>query len=394
MTPLRIGKLEAEFPTVLGGMSIGLTTEDAVSTIVNMGGYGTVAGVGGGLEEGIVTSRDFLERGYEVLGEKIRETQKLSKNNNILVNLMVAVTGYKESVGVAVENRVGGIASGAGLPLDLPGHIMEYADKYEISPDETPEMIPIVSSAKAARVIINRWQRNYGEQWEKTYDKTLLPSAVIVETPNTAGGHLGAKLKDIDTSEYSLETVVPQLVEMMGKYALNAEYKLRYRGDPEVPFEIPVIAAGGSWDRGDIDHMLALGAKGVQMSTRFIATDEINAAQEFKTYHMDNPNDDPIVVMTSPVGMPGRAYDNEFVRRIRSGEIIDLGPCVNCLQRCEFRDTKKMSSYCILRALHNVRMGDVERGVLFTGSNGHRLKEDRETNSSAVKIMQELTKTA
>lgn len=390
---LQIGRHTAEFPIVLGGMSTGLTGPELVAAVANEGGFGTLAGVGWGLEDGINNNADYLERNKIVLGEKIRKAQELSKNDNVFVNLMVAVKDYKESVGVAVQNRVGGIVSGAGPQIYLPKYVLEYAKEYDIGPGEEPELIPVFSLAKSARQVTNRWQRDYGEEWKKRFGKTLLPSAVVVETPRDAGGHLGAIPDHIYKPEYTLETVVPGLVEMMGKYALDCQYEPWYKDIPDKPLGIPVIAAGGIWNRDDIDRMLELGAGGVQMATRFIATEECNASQNFKDRHMDNPNGDPIVVMTSPVGMPGRAYDSELVQRVNAGEKIDLGTCVNCLEVCKHRDTKKMSSYCIIRALYNARMGDVENGILFTGSNGDRLKADREKGiHTARQIINELTK--
>jgi NAD(P)H-dependent flavin oxidoreductase YrpB (nitropropane dioxygenase family) len=135
-----------------------------------------------------------------------------------------------------------------------------------------------------------------------------------------------------------------------------------------------------------------IGARGIQLSTRFLATKECNASQAYKDKHVYNT--DPIIVMRSPVGMPGRAIENDFMRRVEAGEEIDLGTCVNCLRVCEHRESKikkKLSSFCIIRALYNVHEGDVENGILFTGSNGNRLKKDRENGIlTAKQVMHEL----
>lgn len=358
---LRIGRLEAETPIFLGGMSSGLTRSAIAGAIANEGGFGTIGGVGLGFSENTKGHRGLLAANESELRKEINNALEISNDGNIGVNLMVATTDYEESVKIAVEEKVKYIVSGAGLPLSLP----ELVDKYKVPGQQKPELIPIVSSTRAAGLILKRWSRN-----------DVVPAAFVVETPNTAGGHLGvSNADDIGKEELSLEIVVPELVKSLE----NSGY------------DIPVIAAGGIWDRGDIDKMLKLGAGGVQMATRFLTTDECNASQAFKDHHANNT--DPIVIMKSPVGMPGRAIENDFIQRVDAGEEINLGPCVNCLRVCEHRESKKqkkLSSFCIIRALYNVHEGDVENGILFTGSNGHRLKEDRETNSSVVKIMKEL----
>jgi len=352
---LKIGRLEAETPIVLGGMSSGLTRSAIAAAVANEGGYGTIGGVGLGFTLETKGHKGLLTANEIELRREIHDALEMSNDGNIGVNLMVATTDFEESVKIAVEEKAKYIVSGAGLPLSLP----EMVEKYKVSGQEKPELIPIVSSARAGELILKRWSRN-----------GVIPAAFVVETPNTAGGHLGvSNPDDIGKDNYSLETVVPQLVENIE----NSGY------------DIPVIAAGGVWDREDIDKMLKIGARGVQLATRFIATEECNASQAFKERHVYNT--DPIIIMKSPVGMPGRAIENDFMRRVEAGEEIDLGPCVNCLRVCEHRESRKLknqkkieqlSSFCIIRALYNVHEGDVENGILFTGSNGNRLLADWE----------------
>lgn len=357
---LRIGRLYAEVPIVLGGMSTRLTGAELAAAVANEGGFGTIGGAGLGMSEGVSSQSKYFKSSQEILAEELRDAQEISDNGNIGVNLMVAVTDYENLVKTAVENEAKYIVSGAGLPLSLPG----YVEKYRVPGKHAPELIPIVSSVRAAELILKKWQKD-----------GVVPSAFVVETPNTAGGHLGVtKSEDIGKEELSIDRVVPQLVDLLRERHLD----------------IPVIAAGGIWDRDDITHALSpvVGASGVQMSTRFIASKECNASQDFKDRHVNNT--DPIVIIKSPVGMPGRAIENNFVRRANNGEVIDLGSCVNCLKVCAHRDNK-LASYCIVRSLNNVRIGDVDNGVLFTGSNGYRLKQDRENSiSSTHQIIQEL----
>ena len=358
---LKIGRLEAEVPIILGGMSTALTTAELAGAVANSGGFGTIGGVGLGLSEGTRNRNEYFKACQTGLKQEIDDAREISPDGNVGVNLMVATTDYQELVKVSVENGVNYIASGAGLPLSLP----EYVEKYKVPGQPTPELIPIISSVRAAELVLKRWEKD-----------NVIPSAFIVETPNTAGGHLGiTKVEDIGKYEFSLESVIPQLVQTLEKSG----------------YDIPIIAAGGIWDRSDIDKMIKLGASGVQMATRFLATNECNASQGFIDRHVNNT--DPIVVIKSPVGMPGRAIENDFVLRLNDKEVIDLGSCVNCLRVCEHA-MNPLASYCIIRALYNVRVGDIENGVLFTGSNNDQLKTDRENGLfTARQIMHELTKT-
>jgi nitronate monooxygenase len=212
---LRIGKLEAETPIVLGGMSSGLTRSAIAGAIANEGGFGTIGGVGLGFSDKTKNHRDLIRTNESELRREIQDALEISNDGNIGVNLMVATTDFEESVKISVEEGAKYIVSGAGLPLRLP----ELVEKYKVSGKQKPELIPIVSSARAGELIFKRWSRN-----------GVIPSAFVVETPNTAGGHLGVSdTNDIGTDEYSLESVVPKLVKTLESYG----------------YDIPVIAAGG-----------------------------------------------------------------------------------------------------------------------------------------------------
>lgn len=352
----RIGQHESNYPIVQGGMSTGLSGAEMAAAVANNGGFGTIGGVGLGMSPEVRKQKDYFDKNESGLRREINDALEMSNNGNIGVNLMVATTDYENLVKTVVESKAKFIVSGAGLPLSLP----KLVEKYKVSGQETPELIPIVSSVRALNIILRGW-------------KGVLPAAVVVETPNTAGGHLGVtKVEDIGREEFGLDRVVPEL-----------KTYLKDNG-----FDIPIIAAGGIWSRTDIDHMLDMGASGVQMATRFLGTNECNASVKFKTRHITNT--DKIIVISSPVGMPGRAIENDFIKKVGSGERFNLGTCVECLHGCGYRKSKFETGYCIIRALDNVRNGEVENGVLFTGTNGDRLKEDGIV--SVGQIMSELTK--
>jgi len=209
-------------------------------------------------------------------------------------------------------------------------------------------LVPIVSSTRGARLICRKWQRQYNR----------LPDAFIVENPNSAGGHLGAKEKNLGDRTLEAEHVVPELVAY-----LKAEFSQN----------IPVIAAGGIWDHADIVRMLALGASGVQLGTRFITTEECDADIRYKEFHLQ-ANSEDVVTLFSPVGLPGRALKNAFVEKAMAGSADLEKRCLaNCLHQCKCRDEQQ--GYCIVQVLDKAARGDVENGLIFAGTNAGRAKQ-------------------
>ncbi len=251
----------------------------------------------------------------------------------IAVNCMVALTDYDRHVKSACEGGVDVIISGAGLPLRLP----EYAKEY---PDVA--LVPIVSTVKAANLISRRWEKTYGR----------LPDGFVVETPKYAGGHLGVtKMDQVEDDEFSLEKVVPELVEFVEK---------------EMGKDVPVIAAGGIWDRKDIERAFGLGAKGVQMGTRFACTFEGDASERFKQAYIDAGEDD-VVIIQSPAGLPGRALRSPFIDQYLKGH-VESKPCIaNCLTHCRYKTERE--TFCIAQALIDAFRGNWEDGLFFCGSN-------------------------
>lgn len=294
--------------------------------------------------------KDYFEANKLALRDELLRARELSPGGIIGVNLMVAANDYEVLVRTACEHGTQFVVSGAGLPMKLPGYTADYPDVA---------LVPIISSTRAARLILRKWEKSYNR----------LPDAFVVETPNAAGGHLGSGRDKVGSEEMSLEHVLPEMADFVKN---------------EVGEEIPVIAAGGIWDRGDIDRMLALGADGVQMSTRFICTHECDAAEEYKLRHLKAEKDD-IILVKSPVGLPGRAIRNEFTERYDRGEEVEKRCIVSCLAVCSCRD--KQEDYCIVRVLDYAQRGDVVNGLIFAGSNAYRA----EKIVSVREIMEELT---
>jgi nitronate monooxygenase len=340
---LRIGQHIARYPIIQGGMGIRISGARLAAAVANAGGIGLISAVGLGMNSPYFDAdepnpkrrhQQFAEANRLALIDELAKARQLSPDGIIGVNIMVVARDYETLVRTAVEHGANLIVVGAGLPLSLPAHT---AHRPEVA------LAPIISSTRAAKILCRKWQRQHGR----------LPDALIVENPQSAGGHLGAKLEELEQPGWSAADVIPELVA--------------YLRD-ELQASIPVITAGGIWERADIDRALALGASGVQMGTRFITTEECDADQRYKEFHLQaGPAD--VVIVSSPVGFPGRALRNPFVDKLLAlGTPNPEGKCLaNCLEVCKFRDQRQ--TYCILRALDRASRGDVETGLVFAGSN-------------------------
>jgi len=334
---LKIGELVASVPIIQGGMGIGISRSGLASAVANEGGIGIISGAQIGFNEPDFETNN-LEANVRALRKEIRRARELSPNGILGVNLLVAMNNYKELALTAIEEKIDLIISGAGLPKELPDLVKGSKTK----------IAPIVSSGKAANLIT--------KLWEKKYD--YLPDLVIVEGPE-AGGHLGFTLDQLTSafSKIDLADIVKDVKE-----ALNPFQEKHNKS-------IPVIAAGGIYDGKDIAKFLNLGAAGVQMGTRFVATDECDADIKFKEAYI-NSNQKDIQFVKSPVGMPGRAINNPFLDRVDEGN-IPVKKCYNCLTPCN----PKTTPYCISKALIDAVNGKITEGLIFSGSNAYRLKE-------------------
>jgi len=341
---LSIGRKTVQYPIIQGGMGVRISGASLAAAVANAGGVGIISSVGLGLSsphftEAKANGRDIGSRFFEAsrlaLIEEIQKARTLSPQGVIGINTMVADRNHEALVRAIAEQPIDLIIAGAGLPLSLP-RLTEGAPHIAL--------VPIISSVRAARLICRKWRQQYNR----------LPDGFIVEHPRYAGGHLGAKAEEIDTEAASLEYVIPNLVQFLAD---------------ELQADIPVIAAGGVWDRADIDRMLALGAKGVQIGTRFITTEECDADDRYKAFHLEARPED-VMLVPSPVGLPGRALKNPFVEKVVSHTLNLKTRCVNCLHRCKYRDTRE--TYCILTALDRAAKGDVENGLIFGGTNAGR----------------------
>lgn len=335
MEGLKIGNLTARVPIIQGGMGVGISLSGLASAVANEGGVGVISCAGLGLiyrEK----AKDYMEACIIGLREEIRKAKE--KTNGIIgVNVMMALTNFADMVKTAIAEKADVIFAGAGLPMDLPKYLTEGS---------TTKLVPIVSSARAARVII--------EKWKTLYD--YLPDMIVVEGPK-AGGHLGFKANQIDDPKFSIEQLIPEVVSEV------AIYEEKYN------CEIPVVAAGGIYDGKNMHDIMKLGAKGVQIASRFVTTKECDADIKFKNAYLQADTND-VEIIQSPVGMPGRALKGEFLDRVKQGLTRPKSCPYNCLHTCDY----KVVPYCIMVVLYNAYKGNMDKGYAFAGSNAYLAK--------------------
>ena len=340
MPTLRIGALEADIPIVQGAMGVGISLSNLTSAVANAGGIGVIATPGIGQFEPDWDANPS-KANKRALQREIRKTK--AKTDGIIgVNVMVALSDFDDLVQCAVDEGVNMLFLGAGLPIGLPetlplDRLGELATKFA----------PIVSSARAAKIVFRAWQKRYNH----------VPDAVVVEGP-LAGGHLGFRKEQIDNPDYALEKILPEVITVVKSY------------EEQFNKSIPVIAAGGIYTGADIHRFMELGAQGVQMGTRFVATYECDASREFKEAYLNCKKED-IVIIDSPVGLPGRAIRNKFLERVLSGSKEPFKCSWKCLKSCDFKNVP----YCIGLALTNAKKGDLEEGFAFAGANAYRVNK-------------------
>lgn len=345
--PLKIGKYIIEHPIIQGGMGVGISWDQLAGAVSKEGGLGVISSVG----TGIYKNRQYAQR---VLGEqrpyeaqnfyskealfKIFENARaICGDKPLACNVLYAINDYNRVVRDSCEAGANIIITGAGLPLTMPEAAKDFPDVA---------LVPIVSTAKALKILCRRWK--------KTHNR--LPDAVIVEGP-LSGGHQGFKYDECFAPENQLEVILPPVVEEVKNWG-----------------NIPVIAAGGIWDKSDIEKMFALGASGVQMGTRFIGTKECDASESFKRTII-NAKESDIKLFKSPVGYPARGVKTNLHKLIEQKSAPKIKCISNCVAPCHRGVEAKAVGYCIADSLSDAYDGKLDTGLFFTGANGYRLNE-------------------
>lgn len=360
LNPLVIGDLIVKNPVIQGGMGVGISLHRLAGAVAKAGGVGLISSAQIGFREPDFTT-NFVEANLRAIRREMKLAREIAPQGAIGFNIMVATKHYGMWVKEAVRSGADIIVSGAGLPVTLPEHVEEaYQELAQEQPGFHPlrriKLAPIVSSVKSAMVICKMWDRKCH----------IAPDLVVVEGP-LAGGHLGFSREQL--KEYGADTEhVSQTYsreaydeEVRGIIKVVKEYGDKYQK------HIPVVTAGGIYTHEDVMHQFELGAEGVQVATRFVTTEECDAPEAYKQSYIDAREED-IVITQSPVGMPGRAILNPFLRQIKEGVRPAIKSCFQCLEHCDIRTIP----YCITKALVNAAEGDIDNALLFCGSNACR----------------------
>ena len=337
MKGIRIGDKISKYPIIQGGMGVGISMHKLAGNVSKEGGIGIISTADIGYQE-----EDFyknpMKANLRAIGKEIKMAREIAGEDKILgVNIMVALKNYADIVKECVKQKIDLIISGAGIPKELPDYVKGTKTK----------IAPIVSSLRCCKLIVKHWMSKYN----------YVPDMIVIEGPE-AGGHLGFKQDELlDENKPKLEDITVEVVSYIKEI------------EKETGKEIPVIAAGGIWDGKDIKKFMSLGASGVQMATRFVATDECDASIEFKNAYVNAKKED-IKIIKSPVGMPGRAIYNNFIKLTENGK-SKIERCYNCIKTCDVKNTP----YCITKALINAAKGNMKDALIFCGSNVDKIKE-------------------
>jgi len=341
MPELHIGNLTAQIPIIQGGMGVGVSLSGLAGAVAGQGGIGVIATAGIGMLEPDL-QRHFTEANNRALCQEIQQAKINSNGNGLVgVNIMVALTDHEDLLLTALDAEADLVLMGAGLPLKIPQVVGP-----ERMRDGHTRIVPIVSSGRAAEVICKTWGKH-----------DCIPDAFVVEGP-MAGGHLGFRKEQLDDPAFKLEILVADVLAVVKPFEQQAGKT------------ISVIAAGGIFTGADIYRFLEMGAAGVQMATRFVATHECDADIRFKEQYLQARQQD-IMIIDSPVGLPGRAIRNGFLNDVAAGQKKPFKCPYKCLRTCEFRD----APYCIAKALINAKLGTLEEGFVFSGANVWRVNE-------------------
>ena len=359
LKPLKIGNLVAKRPVIQGGMGVGVSLSSLAGAVAKAGGIGIISTAQIGFKD-----QDFgknpMAANLRAIHSELKKAREKAPQGILGFNIMVATKEYASYVKEAVKAGADVIISGAGLPIDMPKFVAEAENENGGSEKkERRTMIaPIVSSVKSALVICRMWDRKYH----------TAPDFVVVEGP-CAGGHLGFSREQL--TELGADT------DHVAETFNEAAYDKENRGIIETvksfaekyKKHIPVITAGGIFDHKDVLHQFALGAEGVQAATRFVTTEECDADIAYKEAYI-NAKEEDIVIVKSPVGMPGRAIKNKFLERVAQGP-VKVERCFRCLEHCNPAETP----YCITKALINAAEGKIDEALLFCGSNAYRCEK-------------------
>lgn len=334
MKNLKIGEKITRFPLIQGGMGVGVSLGRLAGSVAKEGGIGIISTAQIGYREPDF-DRNPAEANLRAIEGEMKKARKISPDGIIGYNIMTALKEYAAHVKAAVKAGADIIICGAGLPTELPA----------LTGESSVKIAPIVSTDRSAKVILKYWDRKY----KRTAD------LVVIEGP-LAGGHLGFQKEELSCyTEESYGEEIKKIISTVKSY--GEKYQV----------QIPVVVAGGIYDSEDVRKVMALGADGVQVATRFVTTEECDADIRYKEAYINASKED-IQIVKSPVGMPGRAIINPMMKRVMSGEKIGHTPCHGCLAKC----SPSQIPYCITDSLIEAVKGNIEKGLLFCGAKAYK----------------------
>ena len=342
---MKIRNMIIDIPIFQGGMGVGVSWDNLAGSVSKEGAFGIISAAATGYYQ----NQSFVKKSIlgrpcqtenlhnrEALFEIFRNARKICGDKPLGCNVLYASRNYGEIVQDACEAGADAIITGAGLPINLPKFTKDYPHVA---------LIPLISSAKALNILCRRWRR---------YDR--LPDAVIVEGP-LSGGHQGFTREQCFDKKYKLENLIKEVKEEIGKWG-----------------DIPLIAAGGVWDKDDIDKMMSLGADGVQLGTRFMGTKECDIDDNFKKMLVDVTKKDIELIM-SPVGYPARVINSKLIENIKQHNTPKIQCISNCVVPCNRGEEARKTGFCIADSLSDAHLGKVESGLFFVGTNGYKIEE-------------------
>ena len=344
-------------PVVQGGMGVGVSAGGLAGTVANLGAVGTISSVDlrrlhpdlmartGHLDKESDARQQIESANLMALDREIKKAQMLSNGRGLIaVNIMKALNQYPGYVAQSLASGVDAIVVGAGLPLDLPELAKDFPNTA---------LIPILSDARGVQLVVRKWEK-----------KGRLPSAIVIEHPKLAGGHLGAaSVDDLNDPRFNFDVAIPAILEFFKTAGLEGQ--------------IPLIAAGGISCREDILRLQALGASAVQLGTAFAVTQECDAPLAFKEI-LAHAKPEDLQEFISVAGLPARAVKTPWLEKYiriesklqdRAHVKKKCNMSFDCLQHCGLRDGhSKMGQFCIDQQLGHALTGDVQKGLFFRGA--------------------------
>ena len=356
---LRMLQLQGKtlLPVVQGGMGVGVSAGGLAGTVANLGAVGTISSVDlrrlhpdlmartGHLDKESDARQQIESANLMALDREIKKAQMLSNGRGLIaVNIMKALNQYPGYVAQSLASGADAIVVGAGLPLDLPELTKDFPNTA---------LIPILSDARGVQLVVRKWEK-----------KGRLPSAIVIEHPKLAGGHLGAaSVDDLNDPRFNFDVAIPAILEFFKTAGLEGQ--------------IPLIAAGGISCREDILRLQALGASAVQLGTAFAVTQECDAPLAFKEI-LAHAKPEDLQEFISVAGLPARAVKTPWLEKYiriesklqdRAHVKKKCNMSFDCLQHCGLRDGhSKMGQFCIDQQLGHALTGDVQKGLFFRGS--------------------------